>query len=407
MINVIQAQYDQLNEIATRFGNQAEVNAEIQGKLAQSFHTLTQDGWSGKGQASFSREMTNDLFPAMQRLIQTLEEAKSVTLQAKEIIQLAEEEAKTLFTTGEYISVDRATKLGDGDIRITDMKEVTNGQLFVGEGDDLTVNTYNIPEFLRPLFGGASMFTPITGYVHPNDITQQSLGDCFLLSSLATVAEQRPDLIRNAVQDNGDGTYTVELYRKDESIFGDEYVLEKVVVTPEFPEGEVYSKASGTWVPATIHAGDADNLYGQQELWPHLIEKAYGQLKADGDAGEGYEILNQGGKSHHALEALAGADSTTKSPQEYSLGQLAEMNDQGYGMTISSLPNQPGKLSDYRDKTLVRGHAYWIEDVNSSTGEVTIRNPWGYNDSKMNKIVMNYDDLDRYFRGITVNPLSN
>ena len=97
MTNIIQAEYDQLDKITTQFGHQAEVNAEMQGKLAQSFHTLTKDGWTGKGEAQFSHEMTNQVFPAVQHLIQALEEAKAVTLQTKAMMQLAEEEAAKSF----------------------------------------------------------------------------------------------------------------------------------------------------------------------------------------------------------------------------------------------------------------------------------------------------------------------
>jgi len=67
------------------------------------------------------------------------------------------------------------------------------------------------------------------------------------------------------------------------------------------------------------------------------------------------------------------------------------------------LESQPGKnYEEYRNGTLVKGHAYWIEHVDEKNGLVTVRNPWGYSDSKKNKIVMKHSELKKYFEWISM-----
>jgi len=45
--------------------------------------------------------------------------------------------------------------------------------------------------------------------IDPNDVRQGQLGDCYFLATLASIAQQDPERIRNMVEANSDGTYTV------------------------------------------------------------------------------------------------------------------------------------------------------------------------------------------------------
>jgi hypothetical protein len=58
---------------------------------------LEQGGWEGQGATAFYDEMQNEVFPAMQRLMSALSEAQMVTLQIRDIIWQAEEEAASVF----------------------------------------------------------------------------------------------------------------------------------------------------------------------------------------------------------------------------------------------------------------------------------------------------------------------
>lgn len=105
---IIQADYDALDAIAARFGQQAEASTAIQGYVMRSYQALEDGGWEGRGFAAFSAEMQSEIFPTLQRLTQALEEARSVTLQASAIMRQAEEEAARVFQGG------AAAGAGDG-----------------------------------------------------------------------------------------------------------------------------------------------------------------------------------------------------------------------------------------------------------------------------------------------------
>ncbi|MCB9420412.1 MAG: WXG100 family type VII secretion target [Ardenticatenaceae bacterium] len=95
--DVVQANYDALDALTQKFGRQAELSEEMYGRVQQAVHALEQGGWEGQGASAFFAEMDGDIYPALQRLINALEEAQSVTREIKQIIQQAEEEAAAPF----------------------------------------------------------------------------------------------------------------------------------------------------------------------------------------------------------------------------------------------------------------------------------------------------------------------
>lgn len=96
--NVIQAKYDTLDTVAAGFSDQAGQAEDLYSRIKSSMQVLEDGGWVGHGAAAFFTEMNSDLFPALQRLTNVLQEARSVTLNIKRIIQSAEQEAALVFT---------------------------------------------------------------------------------------------------------------------------------------------------------------------------------------------------------------------------------------------------------------------------------------------------------------------
>jgi WXG100 family type VII secretion target len=90
--DIIQAQYDQLEALARRFGKQADLQAALQ-KRVQTRVGQLRTAWVGRGSDAFYTEMDAKVFPALARLIAALREAQKVTLQISEIVRQAEEEA--------------------------------------------------------------------------------------------------------------------------------------------------------------------------------------------------------------------------------------------------------------------------------------------------------------------------
>lgn len=98
---IIQADYDILEGIAGRFSQQSEVSQTMHDGLSRSVQALRDGGWEGEGASVFFAEMDGDVFPTVTRLTEALAEAQRVTLQVKDILQTAEEEAARSFGEGE------------------------------------------------------------------------------------------------------------------------------------------------------------------------------------------------------------------------------------------------------------------------------------------------------------------
>ena len=95
--DIIQAQYDQLEQIAARFGRQAEATAQMQGRVQQSLRALQAGGWEGRGAAAFFGEMNGEVLPAVQRLSAALQQSQQVTRQIVQVLRTSEEEASRPF----------------------------------------------------------------------------------------------------------------------------------------------------------------------------------------------------------------------------------------------------------------------------------------------------------------------
>lgn len=237
------------------------------------------------------------------------------------------------------------------------------------------------------------------GDIDPNDITQGGLGDCYMLSSLATMAQQHPQAIRDMIKGpDKDGNYTVTLYDK-RSFFkpwDPPFHPVEVKVSPDIPMKNGH--------PAFAQFGDQAG--GQTEIWPSLIEKAYAQHYG----GNKYHGI-EGGWGNEAMEHLTGESSSTAKPKDMSLEQLQQTLKDGKGMTLSSLNDYklgPIDIPDatesnplYKNGTLIANHEYYITGVDPKTNEVLIHNPWGYNP----EIRIPYDQFKDAFRQVSMNPL--
>lgn len=223
--------------------------------------------------------------------------------------------------------------------------------------------------------------SPLFGSSGPsvNDVNQGYLGDCYLLSGLAEVACENPNLITSMFTSNGNNTYGVRFYVNG--------VAEYVTVNSALADG-----------------GNIFNF--GSNIWASLAEKAYAQLQASGavtgntvNAGNSWTTIGNGGAPECALEEITGASKITDfcaagnswSSYVYNsslnetnstsgistasvLGTLESDLRQGDDLVLSSYTNatdSSGKV------TLVADHALSIYGYDSTTGMLEIRNPWG------------------------------
>jgi len=319
---IVQASYAELDRVAAQFARASAAATQLRQRVLRSFEPLDRGGWQGQGASAFTTEMRAQVFPALERMVRALEAGRTATLEIKGVMQRAEEEAAQPFRSdGGGLSagggasggaVDQSGKQSSGGLRVTKMQHVANGELFVTDPKD----------------GRA---------IHPSDAVQGNIGDCFFVTSLAVTAEQNPDLIKQAVQQNSDGTYTVTFYKESGGFLGIGSSVQpvKIKVTPDFPSGERVK--DGKTSPVNPHISSNDASGGKQELWAMVVEKAYAQWKGGGNASNGYVRLDEGGHTSDVLFALSGQESTVKDADAYSLRDLARMEREGQAVTLSSL----------------------------------------------------------------------
>jgi hypothetical protein len=212
-----------------------------------------------------------------------------------------------------------------------------------------------------------------------NDVNQGYLGDCYLLSGLAEVADQNPNLISSMFTANGNNTYGVRFY-----ING---VANYTTVNNSLANG-------GT---AFNHASDT---------WASLAEKAYAQLQAGGvitgntvKAGNSWTTIGNGGYPAYALEEITGASAITNysayrgawatTVYDSSLRVVSSSAGLSTANLLSILTSDLAKgddlvLTSYTNAkdaagktTLVADHAMSIYGYDGATTLLEVRNPWG------------------------------
>ncbi|MBL8933052.1 MAG: hypothetical protein JNM69_00775 [Archangium sp.] len=204
--------------------------------------------------------------------------------------------------------------------------------------------------------------TAIKNGVSPDDALQGSLGNCYLVSGLSSLANVQPDVIRNAIRENADGTYTVKFHK--DSFLGlftrGQKELEITV------DGDMPTKDGKT--PLYAHGRDVG------ELWPLIIEKAYAKL--DG----GYQRVGVGGSPVTIWQALTGKSGAMTANAVEGEGSLFRKMknalDEKRPVAASTAPF----LRDYEGTGLAKGHVYAVLGVSEKDGQkfVQLRNPWGH-----------------------------
>jgi WXG100 family type VII secretion target len=93
----IQADYEQLEQVANLFQQQADQTEELLRALQSRTESLENGGWMGKAANDFSVEMNDLVFPAVGRLQTALLEGSQVTKKVIQTFKDADEETKGFF----------------------------------------------------------------------------------------------------------------------------------------------------------------------------------------------------------------------------------------------------------------------------------------------------------------------
>jgi hypothetical protein len=183
----------------------------------------------------------------------------------------------------------------------------------------------------------------------PDDIEQGQLGDCFLLSSLGSVAKADPNFIRQSIVSLGDGTFAVQ--------FAKTYVRIDAQLPVNSGGGLAYA-----------------NLGLQNSLWVPLMEKAYSIYK---DASN-YSTLNQGGFMGDVYDSMGLQNNSIYSASSGSdlLTQLSKDMSLGDAVTFATTDTIAGGVP------MIGDHAYMVDKVITNASgvptSIRLRNPWGF-----------------------------
>lgn len=193
--------------------------------------------------------------------------------------------------------------------------------------------------------------------VDPMTCQQGTMGDCFFLAPLMSLAFQTPERLLSMIRKHPDraGAWRIYFRGADDAI---------TVEAPTDAEIALFASADG--------------------LWPIVFEKAYG-IHALGQA---YAMLrsteldaSNGGRPPWAIEALTGNEADTDILSSTRLSttraKLIEALDQ-QKVVVAGI--RRGITSDATKDGLPRGHAYSVLSFDAASDTVYVRNPWGTDD---------------------------
>jgi WXG100 family type VII secretion target len=93
----IKAEYEQIDQVASRFLQQSEAITNMLQRVRSSMDKLEQDGWKGRGAQAFFDEMHSEVLPACQRLHTVLSDGSQASKEIIQIMRQAEDESAALF----------------------------------------------------------------------------------------------------------------------------------------------------------------------------------------------------------------------------------------------------------------------------------------------------------------------
>jgi WXG100 family type VII secretion target len=100
LMDEIRAEYDQLDQLANRFVQQAQAIQQMTQRVRSGLEKLESGGWIGLGASAFFEEMHGELLPACQRFHDVLNDSSQASKEIAQILRHAETEAAAPFKRG-------------------------------------------------------------------------------------------------------------------------------------------------------------------------------------------------------------------------------------------------------------------------------------------------------------------
>ncbi|WP_028045921.1 C2 family cysteine protease [Cellulomonas sp. URHE0023] len=300
-------------------------------------------------------------------------------------------------TDAEYAKLDAALRRGDGlfgesGLSNDELIQLGNAILPRASAPAVRRMSAGLP-VLEPTF--SDLETPVsgdyawagsvgTGGASLLDINQGAVGDCWFLAGVGAELRADPSFVSDHLKDNGNGTWTVTLYRDGKPV--------PVTVDGAIPGGSSPMFARGP--------GGAPN-------WVSIYEKAFARFH--GSYGE-----IEGGFGDQSMEAITGRDADRDMDGVFSdlpsLEEVKEHLDAGQPITVGTKDDGSmwpwGDDDDHRifDKQLVSHHEYIVTSVEDTAQglRITVRNPWGNTDQAPGQVVLDEDEYRRWFSEVSI-----
>ncbi len=198
-----------------------------------------------------------------------------------------------------------------------------------------------------------------------DDVRQGAIGNCYFPAALASIAYHQPEVIKNMVKQNDDGTYSVTFKQYGRPV--------EVKV-----DGDLFARSWGGPVYGSSLGGSTEPT--KMEMWFPIVEKAYAQWKGGTD--KGYDAIGHGGVAGQVMGEVMGKD--------YDYLNLSPANaDRMFDTIVKGAANkQPmaagtygtDQASRYTNTGVYANHAYTVMGAEvGADGKkyVQLRNPWG------------------------------
>lgn len=253
----------------------------------------------------------------------------------------------------------------------------------------------------------------LIGEIHPNDIVQGSVGDCWLLSAISALSEFEGAIAKifrktnqiDRLPRDAPTKYTVTLYDLKSWSPVDIEIDERLCMLPDGSDllGAHPSYDAELWAcylekAVAIHCGGWDELDGGQCPHAWRILTGCNDQYVFMDDGDGFEcwgkfnpntetwepMENSIKKSSQTIwrmdwpEVGGGGDKRTKCGHNEMFERMCAWDDQNYVMAAGTKPGSDTNTTD----GIVDGHAYTVitclNDVAGTTHDlIKVRNPWG------------------------------
>ena len=207
-----------------------------------------------------------------------------------------------------------------------------------------------------------------TNDIELSDVNQRGVGDCFMLSVLADVAQIKPDIIRSMIKPGAAGVYTVTFYRRHD-FFGSLFAM----VSGADPFEPVEVTVDSNFGSNTANSGPGQAQVGNQhEVWVQVVEKAFAKLNG------GYDKITHGGYPDAAMETVTGKPAGSKPLARVTVADLQSALASRRPVVMSTIKSKAADNSV--PNGMVGAHAYVLTSIQvtpNGQAVVLLKNPWG------------------------------